>query len=86
MLLAFEVLPQCEVGCVATPLFAPYWRQDVAGRRDGDSGEPWGRSGSFIDGSHVLTKVNNTIQGAGQIGSNAAGFSTLVKFPERRKP
>jgi hypothetical protein len=45
-----------------------------------------GGGGFFIGGSHVLTNVNNTIQGAGQIGSNAAGFSTLVKFPERRKP
>jgi hypothetical protein len=33
---------------------------------------------AFIDGTHVLTNVDNTIQGAGQIGSTAFGFPTLV--------
>jgi hypothetical protein len=34
--------------------------------------------GSFLDGAHVLTNVNNTIQGAGQIGDSTFGFPTLV--------
>ena len=33
---------------------------------------------SFIDGTHVLTNVDNTIQGAGQIGDGTFGFPTLI--------
>jgi hypothetical protein len=37
-----------------------------------------GGTGAFLDGTHVLTNVNNTIQGAGQIGDSTFGFPTLV--------
>ena len=33
---------------------------------------------SFIDGTHVLTNVDNTIQGAGVIGDGTFGFPTLI--------
>ena len=34
--------------------------------------------GGFLDGTHVLTNVDNTIQGAGVIGDSTGGFPTLI--------